>query len=316
MSFVSIFTTAIAPIIAIGAVGYALGRAKGLDTGPLNTVTVYVFAPALVFHSLATTTLDGETILKLSVGVTVFVLLMLGIAAVVGRYATDGEPLFGAFLLTCAFANCGNFGIPLSTFAFGEVGRSTAVLYTAVQNVVMYTVGVFIAARSGGNDPTEGVKHVFAIPLVYAVVAAIGLRWLGVLPPADSSAMETLRLVGDSAIPLMLLMLGSELTGTDVRTAVGSVGAVNVLKLLVAPVVAVGVVLLLAPANQTAARVFVLECATPVAVTPLILLLEFGPETDGLSGAEFVSATVLTSTLLSIPTLTALIVLLQSGALV
>ncbi|MFC7153878.1 AEC family transporter [Halomarina halobia] len=316
MALVSIFASAIAPVIAIGAVGYLLGRTQRLDVGPLNTVVVYVFAPALVFHSLATTTLDGATIAKLTVGVTAFILVMIAIAAAVGRFAADGEPLFSAFVLTSAFANCGNFGIPLSTFAFGAVGRSTAVLFTAVQSVIVYTLGVYIAARSGGGNPLRGVRQVFGIPLVYAVFAAIGLRWLGVLPPADSSAMQTLKLVGDSAIPLMLLMLGVELTGTDVRAALGSVSAVNGLKLLVAPVVAVVIVLALAPANATAARVFVLECATPVAVTPLILLIEFGPEAEGLSGAEFVSAAVLTSTLLSTVTLTALIALLQSGVIV
>ncbi|WP_254546057.1 AEC family transporter [Halomarina pelagica] len=315
MALVSIFTSAIAPIIAIGAVGYVLGRTRNLDVDPLNTVVVYVFAPALVFHSLATTTLDAATVTKLVVGVTAFVLVMIALAAAVGRFAADGEPLFSAFVLTSAFANCGNFGIPLSTFAFGAVGRSTAVLFTAVQSVIMYTVGVYIASRSGGGNPLRGVRHVFAIPLVYAVVAAVGLRWLGVLPPPDGSAMRTLKLVGDSAIPLMLVMLGSELTGTDVRAALGSVSAVNVLKLVVAPAVAVVVVLALDPANSTAAKVFVLECATPVAITPLILLVEFGPETEGLSGGEFVSAAVLTSTLLSVVTLTALIALLQSGVL-
>jgi len=316
VSLFSIFVSAVAPIMAIGAVGYLLGRTRGLDADPLNAVLVYVLVPALVFHSLATTTIDSGTVVKLLVGVTAFIVGMSLIAEVAGRAAGIDEPLLSAVVLEGVYPNSGNLGIPLSAFAFGAVGRSTAVLFLAVQAVLVYTHGVYVAARSGTGGRFAGVRRVFSIPLVYAVVAAIGLRWLGALPPADSNAMETLRLVGDASIPLMLIMLGSQLVGADVRAALGPVSLVNVLKLLVAPAVGLVVILVLGVENATVARVFVLECATPAAITPLILILEFGGESEDLSASEFVSTAVLTSTVASVVTLTALIALLQSGVLI
>lgn len=318
MSLAGIFASAVAPIVAIGAVGYLLGWTRGLDVDPLNTVLVYVLVPALVFHSLATTTIDSRTILKVFAGVTAFVVVMTLLAEVAGRAAGVEEPLLSALVLESVYPNSGNLGIPLSAFAFGAVGRSTAVLFLAAQSVLIYTHGVYVAARTDAGSRLAGVRRVFAIPLVYAVVVAVGLRWLGVLPPADSNAMETLRLVGDSSIPLMLIMLGSQLVGTDVRAALGPVSLVNVLKLLVAPAVGLVVVLALGVENTTVARVFVLECATPAAITPLILVLEFGGdgEPTDLSASEFVSTTVLTSTLASMVTLTLLIAVLRSGVVV
>ncbi|MFB6201674.1 MAG: AEC family transporter [Halorhabdus sp.] len=322
-ALVGIFVTAILPIVAIAAAGFALGRTKDVDAGPLNTITVYVLVPALVFHTLVTTPMNGQTVLTVTVGVIAVTALMLAVARGTGRLTDQTEPLLGAFVLTAAFANSGNFGIPLSEFAFGAVGRSTAVLYAAVQGVLLYTVGTYVAARGSGSA-VAGVKRAAKIPLVYAVVVALAVRWLGLAPPVGSSAMSTLKLVGDSSIPVMLLILGIQLSGTNYGTAARSVFVPNALKLAVAPVVGAGVVILLGSTvvplgfgDQTVARVFVLECAGPSAVTPIILLGEFSEAGDGpVSPTEFASTAILTSTLLSIPILTALIALLQAGLIV
>jgi predicted permease len=314
---VGIFGEAILPIIAIAAVGYGLGRTRDIDPGPLNTITVYVLAPALVFHSLATTELAGETLIWLSVGVTVFTLVMVALAGGVGRLAGDVEPLFGAFVLVSTFSNAGNYGIPLSDFAFGPVGRSTAVLYIVGQSVLMYTVGVYVAARGADKSPLSGVKEVFSIPLVYAVLAALVARYLGVVPPSGSAAIETIGMVGNASIPVMLLLLGIQLSGTQFGAALGGVARANVLKMFAAPVIAVGIAMALPFSNVTVARVFVLECAMPAAVTPLILVGEFsGGEVNGVTPESYVSTVVFTTTLLSIPVMTGLIALLRSGVLI
>lgn len=314
MSLLSIFATAILPIVAIAAVGFVLGRVREIDVAPLNTVVVYVLVPALVFHSIATTELGGETLVKVLVGVTVFILLMAGIAEGVGRLLGAEEPIHSALVLTSAFSNSGNYGIPLSEFAFGSVGRATAVLYLVGQSLVIYTVGVYLASRSGGERGLGAVKTVFKLPLVYAVALAVLVRWLGVVPPTDGTAMSTIKLVGDSSIPLMLLLVGIQLAGANYGAALSRVGTVNALKLLVAPAVGLAVALVLDFGDTTVARVFVLECATPAAITSLILLIEFSGDRSvgGVSGPEFVSAAVLTTTLVSVPVLTLLIALLET----
>jgi len=59
VSLLGIFATAILPIVAVAAVGYALGRYRDVEADALNTITVYVLAPALVVHSLATSQLTA-----------------------------------------------------------------------------------------------------------------------------------------------------------------------------------------------------------------------------------------------------------------
>ncbi|KAB1192254.1 AEC family transporter [Haloferax sp. MBLA0076] len=323
MSLLSIFVTALLPILAIGAVGFLLGRTRDIDPDPLNTVTVYVLAPALVFYSLATTELAGSTLATITAGVVVYHVVMILVAGGIARLAGLSEPLLGALVLVSAFPNSGNYGIPVSSFAFGDTGRSTAVIYLAVQGVLIYTLGVYIAGRgaSGGDDGGAawrvGISRVLKIPLVYAVVAALAARWLGVVPPTDIAAMQTLKLVGDSSIPVMLLILGIQLAGADLGSTLREVGLVAGLKMVVAPAIAVGIALVAGFGDPIVARTFVLESAMPAAVTPLILVGEFG-DTSGstVNLAEFVSAAVFATTLLSVPILSVLIFLLDAGVVV
>ncbi len=317
MSLLGIFATAILPIVAIATAGFVLGRGRDVDADPLNTVTVYVLVPALVFHSLATTSLGGGTLASVAIGVFLFTGVMALIASGTGRGLGETEPILGTFVLVSIFSNAGNYGIPVSEFAFGSVGRSTAVVYIVAQSVAMYTLGVYLAARGDGEDWRSGMRAIFAIPLIYAVAAALAARYLGVIPAADTAAMETLKLVGDSSIPVMLVILGIELAQTDYSAAALRVTPAVGLKMLVAPVVAVGIATLVGFQNTTVARVFVLECSMPAAVTTLILTGEFaGATPDGMDATEFAGTAIFLSTLLSVPLLTGLIALLQSGTII
>jgi predicted permease len=253
-------------------------------------------------------------LIGVAVGVLLFTAVMAVLTEGVGRGLGETEPILGTLVLVAVFSNAANYGIPVSEFAFGAVGRATAVVYIVAQSVAMYTLGVYLAARGEGSDVREGLKTIFTIPLIYAVLAALALRGLGLVPPEGAAAMETVRLVGDSAIPVMLLILGIELATTDFGTATLRIAPATVLKMAVAPLVGVGVALLIGFQNPTVARVFVLECAMPSAVTTLILTGEFaGPASGDVAATDYASTTIFATTVLSVPLLTIVIAVLQAG---
>lgn len=313
MSLFSALTTAILPVLSIAVVGYLLGSLRDVDVDPLGTVTMYILAPALVFHSLATTELAGRQVAGVAAGVAAFTIAMLAISDVTGRLLGETEPIRSGFVLASTFPNSGNMGIPLSAFAFGFVGRSTAVLFLTVQSILVYTLGLYVASRGQGSL-RESLGEVFRVPLIYAVVAAGATRWLGVVPPSESTAMQTIGLVGDAAIPLLLIVLGIQLANTEAGAPLRRVAPVNVLKLGVAPAVGLAIVPIVGLTDPTVARTFVLECAMPAAITPLIFAIEFDvPGASDLTRPAYLSTAILTTTLASVPTLTVLIVLLESG---
>lgn len=317
MSLLAAFTTAVLPIVVMAGTGYALGVAGDVDVGPLNTVALYVLVPALTFHSLVTTTLSGTTVAKIGVGVLVYTVAMMGIATVVGRFVGVSESLLSVLVLASAFPNSGFYGIPLSRFAFGDVGETAAVIYLTAQNLLVYTLGVYVASRGSGSGGRAAAGEIFRLPLVYAAVAAVLARWAGTVPPAGSSLMATVEAMGDASIPLMLVILGVQLANTRL-TALSRVAVPTALKLGVAPVVGLGIALALAFDDPTVARVFVVECATPAAVIPLVLVIEYSDAeaSGGLTAPEYMSTVIFVTTAASVVVLTVLVSLLQAGTLV
>ncbi|WP_435185037.1 AEC family transporter [Halobellus sp. EA9] len=317
VSLVSVFATAILPIVAVGGVGYLLGRVRDVETDGINTLLVYVLVPALIFHSLATTTLAESTLVRITVAILAFHALAIAVAELAGRVFGASERALGAIVLVAAFGNTGNYGIPVSNFAFGATGRATAVIFLTVQSVLIWTVGVYIASRGNAQSRLDGLRRVFGVPLVYAVAAALLARAIGVVPPAGSSAMSTIQLAGDASIPVMLLVLGIQLARTDIGSTLSAVGGVVVLKMLVAPLLGIGIALAVGFSEPAVARTFVLESAMPSAVTAVILAAEFADgEVAGVPVTEFVSTAIFATTLVSVVTLTALIAVLESGVVV
>lgn len=308
MSLFSAFTQAVLPVLAVAGVGYVLGVYTDVDPKPLSTVAVYVLVPALVFHSLATTKIGGGEGARIVAVAVVLTLVMWAVSEGVALFASDGAR--NSLVLAGTFPNTANYGIPLSVFAFPSVGRTTAVLYVVGSSVMLYTVGVYIASRDAAGSSLGAVKRVARIPLVYAVPVGVAANYAGFVSGETGAAFETLRLVGDSSIPIMLIVLGVQLARATPSGAVRDVALANVVRLVVAPVVAVPVVLAFGFADPDIARVVLLESSTPVAVSTVILTTEFGGDSD------YTATAVLTTTLASVVSVTVLVEVLLSGVLI
>ncbi|WP_336338648.1 AEC family transporter [Haloarcula brevis] len=317
-SVTSVIATSILPIFLIISSGFLLSHWQEIDSGPLNTLTLFVLNPGLIVHSITLTELGTDALFRVSLGVCLFVTAVLAASWALGKALGKQDSLLYSFLLIATFGNTGALGIPLADFAFGDLGRQTAVLFAAVHGVLVFTVGLAIASNSGAHSRLGSLKRVFRYPLVYAVLLAIAARTADVVPQADSAAMETLGLVGDSAIPVMLVILGIQLSETEYRSALSMTVTPTLFRFLLSPCLGLVIALGLGFQNATVAQVFVLLTAMPVAVAPVIFSVEFASDTSvgGVTIPEYVSATVFVSTLVSIPVLTIVVTLLQSGTVI
>lgn len=299
-------------------VGILLSQFEDIDISPLNKLSLFVLLPALIFHSIALTELSTDALFRITVGVFVFTLIMIVVGWSFGLITSKEETVLNAFLLIATFGNTGSLGIPMADFAFGEVGRETAVLFSAIHGALVFTLGLYIASKSGGHSSILSLKRIFKYPLVYAVIFAIGARALGIVPSADSVAMETVGLVGESAIPIMLIILGVQLSQTAYRSALSMTLTPILFRFGVSPIVGTVVVFGLGFQNTTVAQVFILLTAMPAAIAPVIFVVEFANDTriKGVTVSEFISTSVFITTLLSIPILTGIVVILKSGIII
>src|SRR6185369_6054381 len=106
----------------------------------------------------------------------------------------------------------GNYGLPLVSFAFGEQALSYAGIYFVTTTFLFYTLGVLIASL-GHMNFKEAVFGLLKIPTLYAVLLAVVINaWQIQLPMPVNRTVE---LAAGGTIPLMLILLGVELTRVE-----------------------------------------------------------------------------------------------------
>jgi predicted permease len=127
---------------------------------------------------------------------------------------------------------------------------------------------------------------------------------LGYLPTAEL-VMRVTKLLGDAAIPLMLIVLGIQISRTSLQRQGGIMLGVSLTRLVGGAVVGSLFALLLGLQGVTR-RVAVVEAAMPTAVMTSVLATEF--EGD----SQLVSSIILLSTLLSLLTLPILLYILMN----
>jgi len=270
------------PVALVVFSGYLLGKRIPMDLTTLSRLTLYLLVPALIFDAMYRAEYSREGLVGLALGFTLTYLLLF--LAITGMARLLGlSPEAAKSLLVCSlFPNSGNMGLSLVYFALGEEGLRRAVVYFILSSVVMFGLGpAFI--RGGGLK--EGLLFTLRLPLFYALLLGLLLKALGVSLPFRLD--EGLRLMGQAAIPVLLLTLGMQMSQT--RFQVGAFeGVASSLRLLLAPLLAYGVGFILGLPHLEH-QVLVLQSATPVAVNAFLLTREFGGEAPRVARSVVVS---------------------------
>lgn len=294
------FANNILPIILLSGAGFALGKVLHVDPRSLGRVVFYVFSPVLIFNILI------ENQLKLTeaaivIGFALSFISMIGVLTFVLGYLFKLErPALVSILITTMFANTGNYGLPLVTFAFGEQALSYASIYFITTTLLFYTLGVFLASL-GHMSLKEALIGLFRIPTMYAVVLAILMNiWNIELPVPVARAVE---LAADGTIPLMLVLLGVQLTHVELSGNQRALQISVALRLMVAPLAALLFAALFG-LQGFPRQASVTQASMPSMVSATVLATEYNLD------FKLVTAVVFISTLLSPLTLTPLLVFL------
>lgn len=303
-----VFSEVVLPIVVITGVGYVLEGAFPLDARTLNRVSLYGLSPCLLFVTLLRTEINGAEALRLSLLMLLVCVAMCICAYVIARAMGLSSTERSGFMLASTFMNSGNYGLPATRFAFGDVGFQYAVIGYLTQAFLSQTMAVYVASSGGGNR-RAALTQVLKMPMLYAAVLAILLRLLGV--PLDESngfvavgLYRGLRLLADATLPFLLLILGMQLRRRKPLGSFGPLGTATMLRLVASIPIAFGVAYLLG-LTDLALRVGVMQAAMPTAVNTTILALEFD------TWPHFVSNVVVATTVGSLLTLTVLVVFLR-----
>jgi predicted permease len=141
-AILDVLTQNIIPILLVAAIGFWLRRQLGVPARPVSSVVFNAFSPALVFASLVNSKLPPGELLSLLAFAVVTILVMGGLAALVGRAMRLPRADVITLLLVVMFVNGGNYGLTLNKLRYGDEGLSRAVVYFVVSTMLVYTLGV------------------------------------------------------------------------------------------------------------------------------------------------------------------------------
>lgn len=279
----------ILPIFIVAGIGFWLQRRQAVDIRVLSYVAFNGFSPCLVFSSLVNSNVPAGEVSRLALFTLASILIMGGLAWFTGRLL--GLVRFDrvALLLVVMFVNGGNFGLPLVQLRHGDDGLSRAIIYYLISTILVYTLGVFIAA-SGKLDWRPAVARLLRIPAIYAVLAALFIYGFQLQLPGG--LLSGIRLAGSGAIPLMQIILGMQLAQLSGRIEWRVALPAILLRLIVAVAVALTLAgwLNLQGVGRAAS---IIQASMPSAVITILLATEFEVK------PALVTSIVVISTLLS-----------------
>lgn len=296
-----LFVQVILPVFLIISSGWILEKKGKLDFRTLTVINLYLLTPALVFSSLMKRDFRLALAGELFLFMVLYTAALLAISSLFGRGLKLDLQARGALALTTVMPNIGNFGLPLAWFAFGAEGVEASILTFVLFNIPLGTLAIVLAQGSGASL-REAFINIVKIPVFHGVVLAFALKMSGVGLPRF--LLDPIELVGQGAVPLMLVLLGMQLARTRLNGNYGFLSLSVTLRLLVSPLVATGIAVLLG-LGGIERGVAVLQTSTPSAVLPLLYSMRFGTRPDLVAGAIFIS------TLLSAFSLTVLLYILQ-----
>ena len=282
----------VAPVFLLAGIGFVWVKV-GLEYRIqfVTQLAMTLSVPCLIFVALMQTKIDSAALTALSAAtlmaygaVTLASLALVRVLRLERR--TYAAPLI--------FGNTGNLGLPLALFAFGDVGFSYAIIVFAIMAIWSFTYGIALVA--GGGALTKVLRE----PLVWATL----LGGLFMLQGWQTTTFltNTLGLIGQMAIPLMLITLGVAVARLSPK-GLARAAALSAVKLVICVGIAwvVGRQFGLEP---VAFGVLVLQVATPVAVTSYMLAEKYGAASEDVAGL------VVASTLMSVAALPLLLAML------
>jgi predicted permease len=254
-------------LVGVGLLLRATKVLKSNHAEPFNNLIVWVTLPCFVFDAMHGAALQPEL---LGVVATGWLLLpvCLGLAWLLCRALKCPPQLTGAVLLAAAWANTGFMGYPLTQAIFGAGQLPAAVFYDLFATVVsLVLVGTPIAAHYGRSRGKAGSPLLALVktPTLWALALALLLRDF----PLPSLINDAISMLAAATVPLIMVSVGLTLSPRRLAGNLRLVLGVGVIKLLVAPALAIALSLLLIGPGTTQ-QVTVLEAAMPTMMLTLV----------------------------------------------
>lgn len=286
-----------APLFLLVLGGFALARWARWPRAVADGLTRFTFAiaiPTLLFRLMSDFSRLPAVDARLLIAFFGGCLIVFALGRAIARwvFGMDGvsQSVFG---LGGIFSNNVLVGVPLAKITLGEASMPAVSLVLVFNALILWTLVTVSVEWARKQTPSwrgmaQLARSVLTNPIVASILAGTVFGFADV--PLPGVIDETLALVGQTAVPLSLIVLGLGLAEYRIREGWRESVAICVLKLVGQPLV----VLLLAralglPAMETQAVVML--ASLPVGVNVYLMSRQFGA-LEGPVASSLVLSTV------------------------
>lgn len=308
----------VTPIFLLVIIGYILRRIHLMSDRFADEGSKLVFnlaLPCSIFRSIMNSDISQTFSAKLvftTVGsiVGIFVILCLIVPRIIKDRPDAATVIQGIFR-----SNFLILGVPMARNMFGEVGMGPTTLLLAFAIPTFNVLAVIVFVLIVNNDPSislgqrvfQAFKKVLKNPLFIGAVLGIIFSVFQIKLPTILD--ETVSDIGSMATPLALLTMGAQFDIKKFKSSISLTMAAAVCRVVVCPVIIVGIGILLGFRGYDLGALYVLFSA-PTAVSSYVMAKNMG------GNGSLASQIVLVTTFLSMFTITFGIYLLKAFSLI
>lgn len=295
LQLLSIFIDVVTPVFALVLLGYLAGPKLKLEARTLSRAAYFIFAPAFIFNVISQASVPLAAVVRMTGYAFLVHLACVVVGFVVAKALGRSWEIVGAYMLIAVFGNVGNFGLSMVEFGLGNDAMVAATIYFLAILVIAFVIGVAAASWIRGSGGVGAILSVFKTPALLALWPALLFTATDLTVPLFLSRITGL--LGSAMIPVMLVTLGVQLGEVGKLVINLDVVLASAVRLLAGPILAM---ILVVPFGLTGFErdVGILQSSMPAAVLCSIIAIEYDLV------PEFVTTTVLFSTIASLFTLT------------
>ena len=274
----------VTPVFLLSAIGYfwvKLGFEYRVEFVTRLAMTLAV--PALVFTSLTQNTINPKFLTEMII-VVCMAYAVVSVLALIFTFTFKLD--LRTFLMPLISGNTGNLGLPLCFLAFGKDGLGYAVIVFAFTSIVAFTFGLWVVSG------TRSFKQPLKEPLVPATILGLLFMFYGWEIPKILT--NSLNLISQMAIPLMLITLGVAVARLKTQLAFKTLG-ISISKILIGTIAGITVGYQFSIPYEAFA-VLIIQMSMPVAVTSYLLAEKYGANSEAVAGLVVISTFLTTFT--------------------
>jgi len=271
----------------------------------LNQLTYWVALPVLLFSEISSAVFDAGEVRRITLLLIAATLIALLLGYLTARLLRLPHRSLGAFVQGCGRANNAFVGLPIIIYALSGTSPNVKALATVALGpaIIFYNFSSIIILLIHGERQHKGVaavgvflKQLLLNPMIIACVAGLLINSAGFTLPQMIS--RTAAALGQSALPLALLCIGSSLTFEKTPAAASPALIASLIKVFVLP--AIGLLLgRIWGVSGTELKILLIYLACPTASASYVLADMFGSDAP-LAGRIIVISTLLSTISLSL----------------